>query len=168
MRMTICSDLVVFILKNKFLKYWGDIHVLYASAFILDPRAKLRGFNDVLVKLAQITYTDYSPYLTGVRAQLVDMFNKYDHMFTIVRMQRPSNVAPAGGKSKYAWDLVFGSGPECSSASSMGLGARSYFGARPSNPSLSRFSSASSFLHAASTPNIIGPELSSYVDSDTI
>jgi hypothetical protein len=54
--------------ENKFLKYWGDIPVLYAFAFILDPRAKLRDFNNVLVQLAQITYIDYSPYLTGVRA----------------------------------------------------------------------------------------------------
>ena len=69
-----------------------------------------------------------------------------------MRIQRPSNAAPARGKSKYAWDLVFGSG----------------FGSRPSNPSLSRFSSASALLHAASTPGISGSELAAYLDSDIV
>jgi hypothetical protein len=51
----------------------------------------------------------------------------------------------------------------------MGLGVGSDFGSRPSNPSLSRFSSASALLHAASTPpNIVCSELSSYLDSDTV
>jgi hypothetical protein len=56
---------VVVPMKKKFLKCRGDIPVLYAFAFILDPRAKLRGFNNVLVLLAQITSTDYSPYLNS-------------------------------------------------------------------------------------------------------
>jgi hypothetical protein len=63
---------------------------------------------------------------------------------------------------------VFGSGQECSSANSMGLGAGSDFGVGPSNPSMSRLSSASALLHATSTPNIVGSELSSYLDSDTV
>lgn len=68
---------VVVPMKDKFLKYRGDILVFYAFGFILDPRAKLRGFNNVLVRLAQITSTGYSPYLTTMRAQLYDLFKKY-------------------------------------------------------------------------------------------
>jgi hypothetical protein len=39
---------VVAPMKSKFLKYWRDIPMLYAFAFILDPRAKLRGFSNIL------------------------------------------------------------------------------------------------------------------------
>jgi hypothetical protein len=35
-------------MKTKFLKYWREIPILYAFAFILDPRAKMRGFHKVL------------------------------------------------------------------------------------------------------------------------
>ena len=39
---------VVYPMKLKFLKYWQDIPLLYSYAFILDPRAKMRGFFNVL------------------------------------------------------------------------------------------------------------------------
>jgi hypothetical protein len=39
---------VVIPMKDKFLKYWRDIPIIYADAFILDPRAKMSGFNKVL------------------------------------------------------------------------------------------------------------------------
>lgn len=35
---------IVFPMQLKFLKYWSDIPLLYSYAFILDPRAKMRGF----------------------------------------------------------------------------------------------------------------------------
>jgi hypothetical protein len=56
-------------MKNKFLKYWRDIPLLYSFAFILDPRAKLRGFNRVISILASMTHYDYFAYLTCVRAK---------------------------------------------------------------------------------------------------
>jgi hypothetical protein len=55
-------------MKTKFLKYWRDIPLLYSFAFILDPRAKLRGFNRVLSILTGVTHYDYSGYLNCVRA----------------------------------------------------------------------------------------------------
>ena len=68
--------------------------------------------------------------------------------------------------------MEFGSDPDCSSGSLIGLGAGPYFGtgpSTPSNPSLSRLSSASALLHVASTSaTVVGSELSSYLDSDTI
>ena len=36
---------IVVPMKSKFLKYWRNIPMLYSFAFILDPRAKMRGFN---------------------------------------------------------------------------------------------------------------------------
>jgi hypothetical protein len=62
--------LVVVPMKEKFLKYQRDILVFYAFRFILDPRAKLRGFNNVLVRLAQITSTGYSLSGTIIRGTL--------------------------------------------------------------------------------------------------
>jgi hypothetical protein len=40
---------VVIPMKSKFLKYWSDIPILYAFSFILDPRAKMRGFHSSLI-----------------------------------------------------------------------------------------------------------------------
>jgi hypothetical protein len=76
-------------MKIRFLKYWRDIPVLYSSAFILDLRAKLRGFNRVLSILASVTHYDYSTYLTCVRAQLTMVFNKYEIKFGAVTTHRP-------------------------------------------------------------------------------
>jgi hypothetical protein len=171
---------VVVPMKDKFLKYWGTIPYLYAFAFILDPRAKMRGFNNVLALLSQLSHSDYSSYLTSVRAELNDLFNKYDDKFGSVRLQRPSNATPGEGKSKYAWDLVFGGGADCIGTSSSmglsaGLGASSSYGSGLGlaagsglRPELSRRTSASALLHAASTPGISGSELAAYLDSDTV
>ena len=71
-------------MKDKYLKYYREIPILYSIAFILDPRAKLRGFNNVLMLLAKLTDTDYSAYFTEVRAELATMFNKYDSKFSAV------------------------------------------------------------------------------------
>ena len=79
---------VVVPMKNKFLKYWRDIPMLYSIAFIMDPRAKIRGFNKALSLLSNLSGTNYSPYLTEVRAQLSTMFNKYDDKFGAVRTQK--------------------------------------------------------------------------------
>lgn len=99
---------------------------------------------------------------------MFDLFNKYDKKFGIVKLQRPSNVAPTGGKSKYAWDLLFDSSPDCPIARPIGPSAGPDFAAGPSKPSLSRLSSGSVLLHTASTPpSVDGFELSSYLDSDT-
>ncbi|WVZ50926.1 LOW QUALITY PROTEIN: hypothetical protein U9M48_002131 [Paspalum notatum var. saurae] len=73
-------------MKKKFLKYWKDIPYLYSIAFILDPRAKLRGFMSSLRLLSQLGINDYSSYYTDVRAELKMLFNKYDAKFGAVRL----------------------------------------------------------------------------------
>jgi hypothetical protein len=162
---------IVVPMKDKFLKYWGTIPLLYAFAFILDPRAKMRGFNNVLALMSQLTHSDYSGYLTSVRADLSDLFNKYDDKFGSVRLQRTSNATPGEGKSKYAWDLVFGAygiGSSSSMALGAGLGAFGASGSSSMGPELSRRTYASVLLHAASTHGISGSELADYLDSDTV
>ena len=55
--------------------------MLYSFAFILDPRAKLKGFTNVLRLLSHLNGNDYSCYLTEVRAELSVIFAKYDDKF---------------------------------------------------------------------------------------
>ena len=65
---------VIVPMKDKFLAYWCDIPMLYSFAFILDPRAKMRGFTNVLRLLSQFNGADYSCYLTEIRAEFCDIF----------------------------------------------------------------------------------------------
>jgi hypothetical protein len=51
---------VVFPMKSKFLKYWGNIPLLYSYAFISDPRAKLNGFTKAIQCLSIIINIDYN------------------------------------------------------------------------------------------------------------
>ncbi|KAJ1288909.1 hypothetical protein BS78_02G124400 [Paspalum vaginatum] len=81
-------------MKDKFLRYWSEIPLLYSFAFILDPRAKLRGFHNVVHLLSQLTGKNFSEYSTSVRTSLTDLFNKYDNKFGAVRTQRPPTSTP--------------------------------------------------------------------------
>jgi hypothetical protein len=73
---------------DKYNKYWRDIPLLYPFAFILDPRAKMRGFAKVLRRLMNLTSTDYNAYQVGTRARLTDVYNKYEEKFGDVRLRR--------------------------------------------------------------------------------
>ena len=157
---------VVFPMQTKFLKYWRDIPLLYSFAFILDPRAKLRGFNRVLSILAGVTHHDYSGYLTLVRAQLTEVFNKYEAKFGAVPSVRPSQTTRTG-KKRTNWGMIYGDDDDLFSTPIGGTGSSS-------NPtpsaSLSRHTSASALLQAASNYASLGAgsELSAYLDSDTV
>lgn len=48
--------------KSKFLKSW---RMPYGYAFILDPRAKPRGFNNILRILYMLFGTEYSTYFSS-------------------------------------------------------------------------------------------------------
>ncbi|BAH93429.1 Os06g0258800 [Oryza sativa Japonica Group] len=153
---------VVVPMKSKFLAYWSEIPFLYSFAFILDPRAKIRGFSNVLQIMSQILTSDYSTYLTEVRAALSDIFSKYESKFGAVRLQRttPGNTA---GKKKIAWGKIFGAsdalghGAGASPASGLGAGL------------FSRRTSATALIQAVSSnANSNASELSAYLDSDTV
>jgi len=161
---------VVVPMKDKFLQYWCDIPMLYSFAFILDPRAKLKGFTNVLRLLSQLNGNDYSCYLTEVRAELSVIFAKYDEKFGGVRLQRAAQPGPTG-KRKTAWGRIFG-GESSSSGSSLSgttLGSVTSLGSG-STSSLHRRTSASALLQAATSGASLssGSELSAYLDSDTV
>jgi hypothetical protein len=84
---------VVYRMKLKFLKYWGNIPMLYSFAFILDPRAKMRGLFNVLVILKENIGVDYSSYYTAVKTELYKLFAKYDSKFGVAKTKRPAQSA---------------------------------------------------------------------------
>jgi hypothetical protein len=57
-------------MKAKLFKYWRTIPMLYSFAFILDPRAKIRGFHKALSLISQLTNHDYSCYYEFIRVEL--------------------------------------------------------------------------------------------------
>jgi len=85
-------------MKDKFLAYWSDIPMLYSFAFILDPRAKIKGFTSVLRLLSRFNDIDYSSYLIEVRAKLSEIYKKYETMFGSMRVQRPTQPVTTGKK----------------------------------------------------------------------
>ncbi|BAH92438.1 Os03g0844400 [Oryza sativa Japonica Group] len=72
---------VVFNMKQKYLKYWKDIPMLYSFAFILDPRGKLRGFLNILSLIGDIINVDYSTYYADVKTKFYEVFRKYELKF---------------------------------------------------------------------------------------
>ena len=50
--------------------------MLNSFAFILDRRAKIKGFTSVLRLLSRFNDVDYSSYLTEVRAELSEIYKK--------------------------------------------------------------------------------------------
>ena len=163
-------------MKDKFLAYWSDIPMLYSFAFILDPRAKIKGFTSVLRLLSILI--DYSSYLTEVRAELSEIYKKYETKFGSMRVQRPTQPVTTG-KKKYSWGKIFadddgGSGNLSSGSlvhSILGFGSGAIGScSSASAASLSRRgSSASDLLQAAQAGSSLpGSELTSYLDSDTV
>ncbi|KAK3127209.1 hypothetical protein QOZ80_7AG0569840 [Eleusine coracana subsp. coracana] len=59
---------VVVPMKSKYLKYWQDIPILYALAFVLDPRSTMKGLGNALKLLSDHLHHDYSAYFTTVRS----------------------------------------------------------------------------------------------------
>jgi hypothetical protein len=88
-------------MKAKFVKYWKIIPMLYSFAFVLDPRAKLRGFHKALSIISNLTDNDYANYYDSIRSELTTIFTKYDLMFGgQVSHQKQVHVAGFGKKRK--------------------------------------------------------------------
>jgi hypothetical protein len=135
---------------DKYNKYWRTIPELYCIAFILDPRAKIKGFNKVIRKLQMITDADYSNKLLETRTLLFKLYHKYDDLYGSVREKRV--VPPSlSGKKRTAWDEIYDEDDDV----------------LPPNLDLSRSIPATALLHAASNTNN-GSELTAYLDCDTV
>ncbi|XP_066341330.1 zinc finger BED domain-containing protein RICESLEEPER 2-like [Miscanthus floridulus] len=91
---------------DKYNKYWKNIPDLYSIAFILDPRAKIKGFTKVLRKLHSLFNIDYTNKLLDTRALLFKMYNRYDVMYGSNRLKRV--VPPSlSGKKRTAWAEIY-------------------------------------------------------------
>jgi hypothetical protein len=95
-------------IKLKFLKYWENIPLLYPYAFILDLRAKMKEFFNVLELLAESTIATYSTYYANVKTKLYKLFNKYETKFGVARSQRVAQPSAHSGKKKQARGRIFG------------------------------------------------------------
>jgi hypothetical protein len=137
----------VYPMKLKFLKYWENIPLLYSIAFILDPRAKLRGLFNVLVILKENIGVYYNSYYDDVKIEIYKLFAKYDSKFGFTRSQRPAHPVANSCKRKQTWGRIFG-GPRSSAV----VGPP---------PPVSVFTSSQS---AAS----VACELTAYLDSDNV
>ena len=108
-------------MKHKFLKYWEKIPLIYSYAFILDPRAKMKGFFNVLELLGKALGTSYNLYYGEVKNELYRLFAKYEEKFGAARSQRVAVPSAHTGKRKQAWGRIFGgpgASPTCSQSSS--------------------------------------------------
>jgi hypothetical protein len=103
-------------IKLKFLKYWEKIPLIYSYVFILDLRAKMKGFFNVLELLAKATGCT-CVYYADVKDELYKLFAKYEQKFGAVRSQRVLIPSAHTGKIKQACGRIFG-GPGESSVSS--------------------------------------------------
>lgn len=128
----------------------------------------MRGFNRVLSILAGVTHHDYSGYLTLVRAQLTEVFNKYEAKFGAVPSVRHSQTTRTG-KKRTNWGMIYGDDDDDDLFSTPIGGTGSSSNPTPS-ASLSRHTSASALLQATSNCASLGAgsELSAYFDSDIV
>ncbi|WVZ93266.1 LOW QUALITY PROTEIN: hypothetical protein U9M48_039261, partial [Paspalum notatum var. saurae] len=91
-------------MKTKFLKYWREIPILCAFAFILDPRAKMGEFNKVL----------QNRYPTSMRTKLTKIFQVYERKFGDACLSNP--ILPGGASGNGA---CAGAGAGTSSSSDL-------------------------------------------------
>ena len=143
---------------EKYNQYSRDIPLLYSFAFILDPRAKMKGFAKVLRKLMILTNTDYNTYQVGTRVRLTDVYNKYEEKYGDVRLRR-TVPQPLSSKKRSAWDETY------DDDSSSTVDGNSIL---HSSLNLSRDTSATALLHAASFSASNASELVLYLDCDTV
>jgi hypothetical protein len=146
---------------DKYNKYWRTIPELYYIAFVLDPRAKIKGFNKVLRKLNLLTDAGYSNNMVETRTFLFKLYHKYDDLYGSVRAKRP-NPPSLYGKKRTVWAEIYDDDGGCGGGL-LGAGCSSL----PPNLDMSRTIPATTLLHVASLFNI-GSELSAYLDCDTV
>jgi hypothetical protein len=84
--------------------------MLYSFAFILDPRAKMRGFHKALTLISNLTSNDYANYYDFVHAEFADVFIKYDLMFGGQVSHRKQVPIAGSEKKRKAWGgKIYGS-----------------------------------------------------------
>jgi hypothetical protein len=127
--------------------------MLYSFAFVLDPRAKMRGYHKALTFISNLISTDYANYYEFIRAKLTVVFANYDLRFGGQNPHRKQAPLAGVGKERKAWGKIYGS-------NAIGRVFDSSSTPEPYTPHSS--TSTSSFLFESQS------ELLSYLDSDPI
>jgi hypothetical protein len=83
--------------------------MLYSFAFVLDPRAKMRGYHKTLTLIFNLTSIDYANYYKSVRDQLTAIFANYDLRFGGQNLHRKQTPLAGAGKKRKAWGKIYGS-----------------------------------------------------------
>jgi hypothetical protein len=83
--------------------------MLYSFAFVLDPRAKMRGYHKALTLIFNLTSIDYANYYKSVRDQLTTIFANYDLRFGGQNLHRKQAPLAGAGKKRKAWGKIYGS-----------------------------------------------------------
>jgi hypothetical protein len=140
-------------MKAKFAKYCNRIHMLHSFAFVIDPRAKMRGYHKALTLISNLTSTDYANYYESVRAQLTIVFTNYDLRFGGQNPHRKQAPLAGARKKRKAWGKIYGSNA---------VGGISDPSSTPKPCTAHSSTSTSSFLFESQS------ELMSYLDSDPV
>jgi hypothetical protein len=91
------------------MKYWKSIPMLYSFAFVLDPRAKMRGLYNVLELFSQSNNYNYSTYFADVKTKLYKLYAKYETKFGAARPSRTTHRQSGMiGKRKQTCGKIFG------------------------------------------------------------
>jgi len=99
---------IVYPMKQKYLKYWKQIPMLFSIAFVLDPRAKMIGLYNTLTLLKDFAGCDYSSYYADVRSELEKLFAKYEKKYGTARVVREQPPSIIGKRKNATWDRIFG------------------------------------------------------------
>jgi hypothetical protein len=101
---------VVVPMEFEFIKYWDNITHFYSYAFILDPRAKLNGFNKVLQFMSETLNRIYFAYYQHVKTELGNLFCRYEIKFGGVRLRRPPRPNNGLSKKVCSWNIKLANG----------------------------------------------------------
>ena len=77
-------DTVVTAMKQKYIKYWGKIRLLYAFGIVVDPRFRfnaLEVFSNTLGEALGLSETDVAEHLSTLKSQMFEVFSIYENRY---------------------------------------------------------------------------------------
>ena len=91
-------------MEKKILKYWAEIPFLYVLGLILDPCAKMIGFERILVTMGCQMGLDFSYQISNVRSKLFEVYGIYENKYGELRTQVVSQTE--NRPRKKSWSLI--------------------------------------------------------------
>ncbi|KAK2648460.1 hypothetical protein Ddye_015949 [Dipteronia dyeriana] len=75
---------VVVAMQEKYIKYWGKIHLLYAFGIVVDPRFRfkaLKVFSTTLSEALGLSETDVTEHFGTLKSQIFEIFSIYENRY---------------------------------------------------------------------------------------